>query len=355
MDSTAFGSLLYCESPNILKMKREHGLSVTGEPSMSRKIMKLCAALISLVFLASAQTQFVDIPFDGPLTSFSSPEIKEVKISGKTVATISNGDFVHPAFSPDGKILAYSKVLTSSDFENTEVLLYNTGTRKTSVLLGRNRAKKYATYKGFVSEMNWRSPRRLEVEVGDGDVNSTQLTFDPLSRQLLQERYRDEFEEQPLSPMYKRARQRVVSLFPEFPPAVLDVALANSSLVVPNVGVVLQKNYAGHDHNVWLLDFQSKSIKSLIELTENYTGAFGGGLSFKSSIILLISNKSNAYLFLYRDGKIKGLTKFDSNSWGQVEVKHRSSDRVVFLVKNAKPMRSATILSLFLMVSNCSE
>ena len=38
-------------------------------------------------------------------------------------------------------------------------------------------------------------------------------------------------------------------------------------------------------------------------------------------------------MFLYRDGKIRGLGEFDSAGPGQVEVKHLSPSRVIFLVR----------------------
>ncbi|HET6648211.1 MAG TPA: hypothetical protein VFH01_12865 [Pyrinomonadaceae bacterium] len=286
-----------------------------------------------LAGVAAAQTQSSDIPLLNPFTSVANESVKDIELSGKVIAKITDGDLVQPAFSPDGRVLAYSKVLSSGQFENTEVLLYNSATGKTTVLLNSNKAAKYATYKAFVTEIKWSAPKRLEVQVGDGDVGSTRLIFDPYRKRLLQESSQDELELEPMSPIYRRARQQAVSLFPAFPRAVLDNALSSSSLVIPGKGIVLQKNYAGHDDNIWFLDFQSKSIKSLISLSNDSRRAFNGGLSFESSIFLLLGNQTNSYLFLYRDGKIKGLVKFESTGMGQVEIKHRSPERVVFLVR----------------------
>ena len=297
--------------------------------------MKLCLTLILLAVITGWQDQFSDIPLEHPFVSFKAPPIGEVKQSGKVIATIKNGDFVHPTFSPDGKVLAYSRVLLRGDFESTEVLLYDMSSRKTSVLLDSKRAEKYATYKAFVVGMNWRSPRRLEVLVSDGDVDLTGLTFDPYSRKLLHESDEgfDEAEAQPLSPTYQTPRQQAVSLFPSFPRDVLDDALRNSALVIPDKGIVLQKNYAGHDANVWYLDFQDKSVKSLIILSGEPPRAFNGGVHFNSSIILLLSHAQKDYLFLYRDGKIGTLGEFNSTGFSRIEVKHRSSSRVIFLVR----------------------
>ena len=296
-------------------------------------LLALATLVAMLAGIAAAQTQPSDIPLVNPFTAFENASVKDVEISGKVIAKITDGDLVHPAFSPDGRILAYSKVLTSGQFENTEVLLYTLATGKTSVLLNSNKAAAYATYKACVTEIKWTIPKRLEVEIGDGDVGSTRLIFDPSRKRLLQERSRDESELGPMSRMHRRVAQQAVSIFPAFPRAVLDNALRSSSLVIPGKGIVLQKNYAGHDDNIWFLDFQSKSIKSLINLSQDFRRAFNGGLSFESSILLLLSSQKTSYLFLYRDGKIKGLAKFESAAMGHVEIKHRSRERVVFLVR----------------------
>jgi hypothetical protein len=281
------------------------------------------------------QDQFWQIPLDDPSRSFTVPPVEEIQISGKVLATIKGGDYVHPTFSPDGKFLAYSRGLVRRDIENTEVLIHSLSTGRTSVLLSSRRARRYATYKAFVSDMTWTSPRRLGVVISDGDVDSTRLTFDPLTRRLLRERHEggDDLEPQPLSSSYKQARQQAVSLFPEFPRNVLDGALTSSALVVPDQGIVLQKNYAGHDDNLWFLDFKGKSVRRLIDLPEDAVHAFHGGLSFGSSIIIAIARGSKTYLLLYRDGKIKPLTEINSPGYSRIEIKHRSPEGVVFLVK----------------------
>lgn len=298
--------------------------------------MKLCAALLTCVIVVAVQGQeFSQIPLNDPFNSFSAAPVEEIRISGKILATITNGDFVHPTFSPDAKVLAYSNVIVVRDFENTEVLLYNLDTARTSVLLSSRRAKKYATYKAFVSDMSWTSPRRLGVVISDGDVDSTRLTFDPVRRRLLRARHEggDERGPRPLPPPYRQARDQAVRLFPDFPRDVLDSALMNFALVLPGQGIVLQKDPAGHDEGVWFLDFQGKSVKRLIGL-DGATSTFNGGLSFGPSIIVALSHGSKTYLFLYHDDKIKPLTEINSSGFSSIEIKHRSSEGVVFLVRS---------------------
>ena len=296
--------------------------------------MRFCIALLACLNVIAGQQQFSNIPLDNPFTSFNAATVGELKTSGKTIATFKNGDFVHPTFSPDGKILAYSKVLVHRDFENTEVRLYDLNSHKPSVLLSSRQAKRYATYKAYVAEMNWRNPKRLEVLIGDGDVDSTRVIFNPYTRRLLGERHEgwDETEMPSVPRKYAKARQLAISLFPSFPRDVLDYALSSSALVIPDRGIVLLD-----DNHITFLDFQNKSVKTLINLSESSDWPLNGGLSFKSSIIIALSSNQKTYLFLYRDGKIKRLAAIDSSGVSQVEVKHLSDDRVFFLIRAHAP------------------
>ena len=301
---------------------------------MLRVTIKICLTLLVLPSITDAQNKSFEIPLDD--RSISAPAVNEVKISSAVIATLENGDFVHPTFSPDGKTLAYSKVLVRGNFENTEVVLYDLSTRRNSVLLDSRKAKRYATYKAFVTGMAWSSPRRLEVSVGDGDVGSTRLIFDPHKRKLLRQTAQDwdETEVPPMSAINHKAYEQAQAIFPSFPTKVLDHALRTTNvLVIPDQGIVLQTNDAGHDHNVSFLDFPNRSIKALINLSADSTRAFNGGLGFKSSIILVLSSEPDAYLFLYRDGKISVLGKFKSPGFNTIEVKHVSSSKVIFLVR----------------------
>jgi hypothetical protein len=317
---------------------------------MFRVFINTCIVVFGLTIIIAAQDKVAEVPLNDPFESFSGPPIPEVKISSAIVATIKNGDFVHPTFSPDARFLAYSKVLLKGDFESTEVLVSNLSTYKQSVLLSSKQADRYATYKAFVSGMQWETRKRLEVSVSDGDVDSTRLIFDPVTRKLLQQSVHsfDEAETTPLSPAYQKAYQQVSGLFPSFPGEVLENALRDTALVIPGQGIILQKNYAGQDNNIWFLDFQNKSVRALINLPNDSTRVLDGGVSFKSSIVIVLSRGAKTFLFLYRDGKIKGLGEFHSKGSNRIEVKHVSPSRVIFLIRtHAEYERSDNPLFIF--------
>lgn len=256
-------------------------------------------------------------------------------ISGATITTRTNGDFVHPTFSPDGKTLAYSKVLLKGEFENSEVVLHDLSKNRQTVLLGSKKAATYATYKAAVTGMKWTSASRLEVEVSDGDVGLTYLTFNPLTRRLLKQRVEDldELEEPPLSLIQQKAYRQARSLFPSFPDEVLDEALHNRAFVMPERGILLQKNYAGHDHNIWFLDFQNKSASSLLALPAESMHAFGGGVEFKSAIVFALTRGPKTHLYLYQNEQLSELGQFNSSGYSWIEVKHASPSRVIFLLR----------------------
>lgn len=296
----------------------------------------LCLALLLLTVTTRAQEKPSEIPLiTDPFKTFSGPQVTETEISGAIVTTINNGDFVHPTFSPDGKLLAYANVLVKGDFENTEVFLHDLTTNRRSILLNSRKAATYATYKAFVTEMKWTSVKRLEIQISDGDVDATRLIFDPQRRRLLKEQAEggDEVETRPLSPVKQKAYQQALSLFPSFPREVLENALRTTALVIPDQGIVLQKNYAGHDENVWFLNLTDKSVKALINLSDDAINAFNGGVAFKSAIVLALSRGPKTYLFLYRDGKISRQGEFNSGGFSWIEVKHVSSSKVIFLLR----------------------
>jgi hypothetical protein len=261
---------------------------------MVRVSIRLCIAILLLTVITVAQDKSFEMPLNDPSRSFSAPPVSEVRLSKTVLAEFKNGDFVHPTFSPDGNILARSRVLVRGDFESTEVWLFDLITRKDSLLIDSKRAEKYGVYKAFVSGMSWDSPKRLEVLIGDGDVGTTHLTFDPYRRRLLRQRTTDLDETDfNMSPTHQEAYKQARSLFPSFPQEVLESALKDTAtLVIPGKGIVLQKNYGGHDDNIWFLDFGTRSVKVLINLPDDSTRAFMGGLSFNSSIILFLSGRA---------------------------------------------------------------
>lgn len=153
--------------------------------------MKLLLALLMLLSFAieqlyvASELRFASFP---PLRDAG---VKQVKTSGKIIATIEKGDFIFPRFSPDGNLLAYAKVIINDNVENTAIYLLNLKTHKIYSLLGAAAAKKYATYKTFVSEMKWLDAKRLKVTLSDGDVDETTIVFNVLTQHIISKKHSD--------------------------------------------------------------------------------------------------------------------------------------------------------------------
>lgn len=267
-----------------------------------------------------------------------------VRLSGERLFADVRGDSVHPALSPDGTQLAYSKVIVAGGREGTEILLRDLRSGRTSVLLGRRAADRYATYGAFVTEIVWLDNRRFRVTVADGDVDATDLLFDARSRKLVRETHVEPgFDDgspnaAPVPPEFRRAYARARAVFPVLEDRVLTSALQYGAFLVGGGGLVLQKNYVSEDHDVHLLDFGRRTMQTLLELRgPSSSYRLGGGFAFGPSIIFVVTNGADAVLYEHRDGRATKLltTPVKEGAPVNVEIKHRSAARVVFLLRTA--------------------
>jgi hypothetical protein len=132
------------------------------------------------------------------LTQLSSQELPGVHILGRLRATIVDGDFVHPIFSPDGTKLAYSSVeiepvCNSGSGKNcprTELsqiwvrdLIKGTSKR----ILSSEQSKKYMTYSAFVADLSWPNNQTVKATLLDGDVDACVVSFAATSGRRLHE------------------------------------------------------------------------------------------------------------------------------------------------------------------------
>ncbi len=113
--------------------------------------------------------------------------LRRERLSGRTLATITEGDFVHPSLSPNGRMLAYARVVRDKNMESTEVLLMDLASGKRWTLLSRKAARRYAVYQAFVTAIKWIGAIRVRASIADGDVGVTHLTFDTRQRRLVRE------------------------------------------------------------------------------------------------------------------------------------------------------------------------
>lgn len=301
-----------------------------------------CASLLFfLLALVAAGQSVQEKPPDLFATSKVAPVV-EKRLAGKLIATVTGGDIVHPALSPDGLAVAYSKAVPQAGTESTEILLLKLNRRRTSVLLSTKQADKFATYSAFVTGINWLDSRRLRAIISDGDVDSTILTFDTRSKKIATEEVSPGFdggaaEGIPIPAEFSISYKKARALFPNFPEPVLKNSLYNNSFLVGQRGIVLQKNHASQESDILFLDFENRTMKPLLELPQRSEFRLTGGLAFGRSILFVVAGGSQAYLFQYRSGDLTGWMKmaYKDGAPLSVEIKQRAREGVIFLLRVA--------------------
>ncbi len=246
---------------------------------------------------------------------------------GKTIANIQGKDLVHPTLSPDGKFLAYSEVIVANKRENTAVRILNLATKQSFLLISPQVAAKYRTYSSFISSMDWTRSDRLEVTIGDGDVGSSMLTFDPFGKKLLSVRHEEGPE---LSPDDKRLRNKILDRFPKIKSKNLtEILLLRQRVETPNI-VVLTGKILDREHNLWSLNFQDRKSVRLFETTDPLAKAkiesakvAGNGAIF----LVLVTDDDRKFLVTYQHGQIDN-RQLLTQVKGRTKIIHATNNRV---------------------------
>jgi len=261
-----------------------------------------------------------------PMLGLPLAPVGEATLSGKTLFVIREGDFYSPAFSPDGRRLAYARDVVVGDTELTEVFVRDLATGKETKLLDAEASRKYAAYASFVTQIEWKESDRLVASIHDGDVGETEVLFDAASGRILSEEH---FEGAVGPPPDDLTLSRLAATVPDWRREVVETALINGFQV--DRGYVVQKNYHGEDHHIWYLDVESKEATRLLELPDDWLYALGGGVSFDSWILFLLHHEGKAYLLWYQEGRVALAREFEATAgqfYTSLEVKHRSPERI---------------------------
>jgi WD40 repeat protein len=202
----------------------------------------------------------LSVCFVGLSEQFVTPATALVQSHGRTIASVTGKDLVHPTLSPDGKFLAYAEVLVQKGVENTAVRILNLDTKKSILLIDDKTAAKYKTYKSFVSDMEWSRADRLSVTISDGDVDSTMLTFNPGTRKLISTEF--------LEPGSSVGRQKKIvgqirSVFPKVNAEALQKGIYRHQVLANGVVLIPGKLF-GQEDNLWAFDIPKKSVKRLL-------------------------------------------------------------------------------------------
>jgi uncharacterized membrane protein YfcA len=261
----------------------------------------------------------------------SSTPLPTVSITEKTVATITDGDFVHPAFSPDGKKLAYSGVIVENKTELTEIFVRDLKTGNVTRLLDTEKSQSYAVYKSYVFDLTWKDNQKITAHISDGDVDSTVVTFDVAEGKILSEEFSSEEMNIPeFSPLGQRAK----ATFTDWPEGVLGSALNQPFIQIGDDALVVQKHYAREDDHIWRLDFTTGKITKLMDVPEKPYQSLASGFPFGDSIVFALRQPSRITIYLYQDGEVAKLVEIPTEEGrGRTRVKHHSGAGVLFLLQ----------------------
>jgi hypothetical protein len=277
--------------------------------------------------------------------SFAQPVSDASIIGNKIIARINDGDFVNPAFSPDGKRLAYAKVVVQDGTELTEVYVYEFASEKTWRLLDATTSSNYATYKAFVYRLDWASNDRLVASISDGDVDSTLVEFDVGTRRIVESSAGDAERA-----WYAEIDQWIQSVqkLPSWGPVVVRNAFENG-VKLQDGSFLIQPFYAGVTPNVFRITPEGR-LTQLTRLSETSLNALCGALQLNDTLLFMLAesrlgNSRSADLLRYTDGQIEKVGSIDTLTEPELKPLHVDHKRALFFVTTGYPyQRSAGIL-----------
>ena len=315
------------------------------ENIMSNKIFSISFFLIFissfLIVNSHSFAQSSSINYAKELrTTTNNFSTEKVKVTDKVITEISDGDFVYPIFSPNGKFIAFSKVVLKKVDDHftefTEIHLYNLKNRKKSVLLDAKTSENYATYKSFVTGLEWVGNKKLIAYISDGDVDSTELTFNIKNKKILSEKF-SSFDGIELGEIYnEELKDQYLLLTKSFPEIPKEVALTAFNMwqafEIKNKGLVAQFSYYKYSPNIWYFDFEKKKKTLLLgKPTEAKKFSLNGAFNLKDVLFFLITKDNFTEFYTYKNGKTQQIAK--TNLQGSFDLKYFSPQKAIFLLK----------------------
>ena len=171
-------------------------------------------------------------------------------------------------------------------------------------MITTDQARGYGVYASYVAAMDWMAEDKLLISIYDGDVNGTQLTIHVPSKQILEQEFLEE-DDFPLLPTDRSVvAKRLESLYPEIRPpkdfsgsSIFENSLRRAVLV-GDKGVILQKNFAGFDHDIW---YYSLTAPQAVRFDMPNLGAhsFGGGACHGDTAVFLVTTDSTGRLYSF--------------------------------------------------------
>ena len=264
--------------------------------------------------------------------------VKTAPLEGKTVRLLSDGDTLHPTFSPDGRYLAFTRVIAQGNTELTEAGYLNLATGKTTVLLNAETSKEYAVYSSFIYRIEWISNTHIEFWVSDGDVDTAVLTYDITQNKKVAQRYVGGGEGDLPTKEHEAVATQFAAAFPEIKQHISG--MLQQGIHVPPDKWVFQKNYSGQDDHVWLIDRKNNTHRVLLELPDEGVSTFRSAIARGDAFLLVVGYQNTVSLVLVDKKGARIIDRFATENYQQVRVKQLGSEGNVFFVVHTGHVRT---------------
>jgi len=247
-----------------------------------------------LALSAHAPTVLAEAQF---IEALPQSAIKKEPLKAKLVRRLDQGDTLHPTFSPDGRYIAFTRVVIRNDTELAETGYLDLRTGKSVILLGADSTSKLSVYKAFVYNIRWLDTYRVEFSISDGDVDSTIVTFEIPSNKMVAQRASGADEEAMAKPEHLALAKQYAEVFPEIRDYLPD--MFRQAVNVAPGRWVFQKNYANQDDHVWLVDAKANTHRVLVKLPEEgWHYGLRHAISRGNDLVLVLAREGSVYLVL---------------------------------------------------------
>jgi hypothetical protein len=257
-----------------------------------RRVALPALALALAACADSARVSAGEDPFAG------ARDVPAREIGGRVVAEM-DGDFVHPAFSPDGRRLAWSEVVAGGGTESTRLGVLELDSRRRRVLVTPEEALGWGVYASFATALEWRGADTLYARLSDGDVGGSTVRMDVPAGRVIDESYDPGGEEDDIPPRFVATRARIRAAFPGMAADRVGAAGNSGSLVDGGDRVLLQHAHADENRDILLLDLAGRRQTTLIRLEDASPGTWrlSGGARVGDALVFLVTDDTAAFFF----------------------------------------------------------